>query len=142
MDLRRIKIADLVPASYNPRKTLKPSDKEYEKIKRSIQEFGYCEPVIVNSDITIIGGHQRVTVLQDLGYGKHQPEENATCLRCGYEMPGLTRMQALSRNARIMVRSQCGMKEALEAAELRKKTSLMDWVAIRQTQTGGRAWKG
>ena len=68
MDLRKIKIADLVPASYNPRKALKPGDKEYEKIKRSIQEFGYCEPVIVNSDMTIICGHQWVTVLQDLGY--------------------------------------------------------------------------
>ena len=68
MDLRKIKIADLVPASYNPRKALKPGDKEYEKIKRSIQEFGYCEPIIVNSDMTIIGGHQRVNVLKDLGY--------------------------------------------------------------------------
>ena len=68
MDLRKIKIANLVPASYNPRKALKPGDKEYEKIKRSIQEFGYCEPIIVNSDMTIIGGHQRVKVLKDLGY--------------------------------------------------------------------------
>lgn len=70
MDLRKIRIADLVPASYNPRKALKPGDKEYEKIKRSIQEFGYCEPIIVNSDMTIIGGHQRVTVLRDLGYSE------------------------------------------------------------------------
>ncbi len=70
MDLRKIMIADLVPASYNPRKALKPGDKEYEKIKRSIEEFGYCEPVIVNSDMTIIGGHQRVTVLKDLGYSE------------------------------------------------------------------------
>lgn len=70
MDLRRIKIADLVPASYNPRKALKPGDKEYEKIKRSIEEFGYCEPIIVNSDLTIIGGHQRVSVLKDLGYSE------------------------------------------------------------------------
>jgi len=68
MEFRKIAIKDLVPASYNPRKALKPGDKEYEKIKNSIQEFGYCEPVIVNSDMTIIGGHQRVTVLQDLGY--------------------------------------------------------------------------
>ena len=68
MEFRKIKIADLVPASYNPRKALKPGDKEYEKIKRSIEEFGYCEPVIVNRDMTIIGGHQRVTVLRDLGY--------------------------------------------------------------------------
>ena len=68
MEFRRIKIADLVPASYNPRKALKPGDSEYEKIKNSITEFGYVEPVIVNSDMTIIGGHQRVTVLFDLGY--------------------------------------------------------------------------
>lgn len=68
MEFRKIKIADLVPASYNPRKKLKPGDKEYEKIRNSITEFGYVEPVIVNSDMTIIGGHQRVTVLSDLGY--------------------------------------------------------------------------
>jgi DNA modification methylase len=68
MEFRRIKIKDLIPASYNPRKKLNPGDKEYEKIKRSIEEFGYVEPVIVNSDLTIIGGHQRVTVLSDLGY--------------------------------------------------------------------------
>ena len=68
MEFKKILISDLVPASYNPRKELKPGDAEYEKIKNSISEFGYCEPVIVNSDMTIIGGHQRVTVLQDLGY--------------------------------------------------------------------------
>lgn len=68
MEFKKILISDLVPASYNPRKALKPGDAEYEKIKNSISEFGYCEPVIVNSDMTIIGGHQRVTVLQDLGY--------------------------------------------------------------------------
>lgn len=39
MEFRKIRIADLVPASYNPRKKLKPGDKEYEKIKNSIQEF-------------------------------------------------------------------------------------------------------
>ena len=68
MEFKKILISDLVPASYNPRKALKPGDAEYEKIKNSISEFGYCEPVIVNSDMTIIGGHQRVTVLQDIGY--------------------------------------------------------------------------
>ena len=61
-------IKDLNPAEYNPRKKLKPGDKEYEKIKNSIMEFGFADPVVVNSDMTIIGGHQRVTVLQDLGY--------------------------------------------------------------------------
>lgn len=41
---------------------------EFRKIKNSIQKFGYVEPVIVNFDMTIIGGHQRVTVLSDLEY--------------------------------------------------------------------------
>ena len=61
-------IKDLNPAEYNPRKKLKPGDKEYEKIKSSIVEFGFADPVVVNSDMTIIGGHQRVTVAASLGY--------------------------------------------------------------------------
>jgi len=68
MEFRRLKIKELIPASYNPRKKLKPGDKEFEKIKNSITEFGYVEPIIVNADMTIIGGHQRATVLQTLGY--------------------------------------------------------------------------
>ena len=31
MQFQSYKIADLIPASYNPRKKLKPGDKEYEK---------------------------------------------------------------------------------------------------------------
>lgn len=68
MEWRTISIGDLRPAAYNPRKKLKAGDKEYEKIKNSIQEFGYVEPIIVNYDMTVIGGHQRLTVLKDLGY--------------------------------------------------------------------------
>lgn len=68
MEFKKLKIAELIPADYNPRKKLKPGDKEYKKIKDSITEFGYVEPIIVNADMTIIGGHQRVTVLEDLGY--------------------------------------------------------------------------
>lgn len=59
---------DLLPADYNPRKDLKPDDKEYEKLKRSIEEFGYVEPVIWNKTTgCVIGGHQRLKVLIDMG---------------------------------------------------------------------------
>lgn len=64
----RRKLADLIAAEYNPRKALTPEDAEYQKIKRSIEEFGYVDPIIINEDGTIIGGHQRTTVLMDLGY--------------------------------------------------------------------------
>ncbi len=61
--------ADLMPADYNPRKALKPGDLEYEKLKRSIEQFGYVEPVIWNKTTgRVVGGHQRLKVLMDMGY--------------------------------------------------------------------------
>lgn len=68
MDIQKIKIKKLKRAEYNPRKELTPQDEEYQKLKKSIVEFGYVVPVIVNSDFTVIGGHQGITVLEDLGY--------------------------------------------------------------------------
>jgi len=59
---------ELLPADYNPRKDLKPGDKEYEKLKRSIEQFGYVEPVIWNQTTgRVVGGHQRLKVLIDMG---------------------------------------------------------------------------
>lgn len=72
MQWQTLPISSLRPAAYNPRKKLKPGDAEYEKIKQSITEFGYVEPIIVNYDMTVIGGHQRLTVLKDLGYDEVQ----------------------------------------------------------------------
>ena len=64
MNLQRISVDRLKPAKYNPRKDLKPGDPAYEKIRRSLHEFGYVDPVIWN-EVTgnIVGGHQRYKVL-------------------------------------------------------------------------------
>ena len=70
MDFRKIEIDKLIPAGYNPRKKLKTGDAEYEKIKNSITEFGFVDPIIVNADMTIIGGHQRWYVLKAMGYSE------------------------------------------------------------------------
>lgn len=72
MEWKTLPVDALRPAAYNPHKKLKAGDKEYEKIKNSILEFGYVEPIIVNYDMTVIGGHQRLTVLKDLGYTEVQ----------------------------------------------------------------------
>ena len=72
MEWKTLPVSDLKPAAYNPRKQLKAGDKEYEKIKNSILEFGYVEPIIINFDMTVIAGHQRLTVLKDLGYTEVQ----------------------------------------------------------------------
>lgn len=68
MNIQKIEIQKLIPATYNPRKDLKPEDEEYKKIKKSILEFGYLNPLIINKDMTVIGGHQRLKVLQELEY--------------------------------------------------------------------------
>lgn len=68
MDIQKIAIDKINHAKYNPRKNLKPGDAEYEKLKRSIEEFGYVEPVIWNKQTgNIVGGHQRAKVLVQLG---------------------------------------------------------------------------
>ena len=68
MEIQKIAANRLNPAAYNPRKDLKPGDKEYEKLKRSIAEFGYVEPVIWNRQTgNVVGGHQRLKVLMDMG---------------------------------------------------------------------------
>jgi hypothetical protein len=65
-----IDTAKLKPAEYNPRKDLQPSDPEYIQIQKSINEFGLVDPLVVNSDMTVIGGHQRLKVLTGAGFEK------------------------------------------------------------------------
>ena len=68
MVIEKENTAELLPAEYNSRKDLKPGDAEYEKLKRSIEQFGYVEPVIWNKTTgQVVGGHQRLKVLIDMG---------------------------------------------------------------------------
>lgn len=68
MEIRTLKATDLHPAEYNPRKDLQPEDAEYQKLKRSIEVFGYVEPIIWNETTgNVVGGHQRLKVLLEAG---------------------------------------------------------------------------
>ncbi|MDA3130364.1 MULTISPECIES: site-specific DNA-methyltransferase [Bacillaceae] len=68
MIIEKIEVKKLIPADYNPRKDLQPGDSEYEKIKRSLEEFGYVDPVIWNKTTgRVVGGHQRLKVLASMG---------------------------------------------------------------------------
>lgn len=69
MKIKKMNINKLKPAGYNPRLDLQPGDDEYEKLKRSIETFGLVEPIVLNERTgNVVGGHQRLKVLQDLGY--------------------------------------------------------------------------
>src|SRR3990167_6581730 len=66
--VERLPLSRLKPAPYNPRVALKPGMPEYEKLKRSIVEFGYAELAVWNRRTGhVVGGHQRLVVLGDLG---------------------------------------------------------------------------
>lgn len=58
--LKKININEITPSDYNPRKI---SDKDFEKLKKSLKEFGLVDPIIINLKTNnIIGGHQRFDV--------------------------------------------------------------------------------
>jgi len=71
MEIRTVKIGKLKPAKYNPRMDLKPGDKEYEKLKKSIVEFSCVEPIVWNERSgNVVGGHQRLKILKELGHAQ------------------------------------------------------------------------
>ena len=70
-ELRVLPIEQLQPASYNPRKVLKPTSRAYRKLKASIEAFGLVEPLVWN-ELTgrVVGGHARLGILKELGFAE------------------------------------------------------------------------
>lgn len=68
VDIKKIKIDEIKPTSYNPRKIEK---EDFDKLSRSIEEFGVVDPIIINLKTSnIIGGHQRFDYLYKKGKDK------------------------------------------------------------------------
>ena len=63
MKIEKIKINKLKPAAYNPRQI---TTKQYKDLKSSVEKFGLVDPIVVNKDFTIIGGHQRYKICKEL----------------------------------------------------------------------------
>lgn len=64
MNIQTISIDRINAAAYNPRVDLQPGDPEYEKLRRSIEEFGYVEPIVWNERTgNMVGGHQRYKIM-------------------------------------------------------------------------------
>lgn len=76
MELSKIKLEELKPASYNPRKI---SSDDYKKLQRSIEEYGVVDPIVINTKTkTILAGHQRFDVLYH-----NSPESEVNILKLG-----------------------------------------------------------
>ena len=68
MKVQQVDPAKLVPAEYNPRKI---SDHQAEALKRSLDRWGFVEPIVANKRTgKIVGGHQRVDAALALAVAK------------------------------------------------------------------------
>src|SRR3954471_6719011 len=66
--IRLMPITDLIPAPYNPRRSLKPADRAYRKLAASLREFGLVEPLVWNETTGhVVGGHLRLSILREQG---------------------------------------------------------------------------
>lgn len=68
LKVRILPIAQLIPAAYNPRRTMDANSPAYRKLAASLREFGLVEPLVWN-ELTghVVGGHMRLRILKDLG---------------------------------------------------------------------------
>tara|TARA_R110002153_G_scaffold26421_9_gene82965 strand:+ start:7974 stop:8540 length:567 start_codon:yes stop_codon:yes gene_type:complete len=67
MKKKTLKLTDIKPYPKNPRKISEPA---VEVVKRSIEEFGYNSPIVVDKDNVVIMGHTRLKALQALKWDK------------------------------------------------------------------------
>lgn len=68
MKIEKHFISDIHESEYNPRVKLDRHSREYKAIENSINDYGFVEPIVVNDiNMTCIGGHQRLTVMRDMG---------------------------------------------------------------------------
>lgn len=64
--IKTVSINSIKPYWRNPRDNTQAID----KVKKSIERYGYNQFITVDPDMTIITGHTRHKVLKHLGYGK------------------------------------------------------------------------
>jgi hypothetical protein len=58
------KISELNPAPYNPRQL---TEKQSADLTNSLDKFSLADPIVINANNTIIGGHQRINILKTRG---------------------------------------------------------------------------
>ncbi len=64
-NLESRKISEVYPNVKNPRSMGK---RQAEELEVSLKKFGLCQPIVLNSEGTILGGHQRVRAMRALGH--------------------------------------------------------------------------
>ena len=77
MDIQQVKLSEMRPAPYNPREM---SAAALKGLERSLERFGYVEPIVWNKRTgNIVGGNHRYKLLQEKG------DEEATVVVVDYD---------------------------------------------------------
>jgi len=58
------KVSELIPAGYNPRQM---TEKQSKDLTTSLERFNLADPIVINTNNTIIGGHQRIAIYKHHG---------------------------------------------------------------------------
>ena len=74
MEIKQLKLKDLIPYANNPRKK-----QAIDKVASSIKEFGFTSPVLIDEQGGIIAGHGRVMAAQKLKL------DEVSCILAAYE---------------------------------------------------------
>lgn len=64
-NLQKHKIKDIFPNEKNPRNM---SKRQVKELGISLQKFGLCEPIVINTTGKVLGGHQRLKLLRSFRY--------------------------------------------------------------------------
>jgi len=87
--IESLPVSDLIPYARNSRTH---SDEQVTQIAASIREFGFTNPVLIDSSGTIIAGHGRVMAAKKLGL------ETVPCIRLGHLTPSQVRAYVIADN--------------------------------------------
>ena len=107
INIERLAVSSLTPYANNARTH---SGEQVEQIARSIQEFGFTNPVLVDKEGGIIAGHGRVMAAERLGL------KEVPCIRLGHLTEAQKRAYIIADNKLAL---NAGWDDALLAEELR-----------------------
>ena len=64
VNVQKVRVQDIYPYPNNPRK----NDRAVDDVAASIEQCGYCSPIIVDENFVVLAGHTRLKAIKKLGW--------------------------------------------------------------------------